>query len=187
VRTALFNYLFAKKNNGDFVLRIEDTDQTRFVEGAEDYIIDCLKWCGIAADESPVKPGKYAPYRQSERKSIYRQYAEQLVMQGHAYYAFDTPEELDKNRKEIPNFQYGQAYRSTLRNSVSLPQHEVDALCEADADHDLPRVGDGSADPAQVPGQHPAQRVGAARITVAKLGRRRVSAALAHRPGNGLW
>ncbi|GAA4092003.1 glutamate--tRNA ligase [Mucilaginibacter panaciglaebae] len=128
VRTALFNYLFAKQNNGDFVLRIEDTDQSRYVEGAEQYIIDCLNWCGITPDESPVDPGQYAPYRQSERKSLYRQYAEQLVMQGHAYYAFDTAEELEKNRKEIPNFQYGQVYRDGLRNSLSLPQHEVDQL-----------------------------------------------------------
>ncbi|MGF7081691.1 glutamate--tRNA ligase [Mucilaginibacter sp. UYCu711] len=128
VRTALFNYLFAKKHNGDFVLRIEDTDQNRFVEGAEQYIIDCLNWCGIVPDESVLTPGQYAPYRQSERKSIYREYAERLVMQGHAYYAFDTAEELDKNRKEIPNFQYGQVYRDTLRNSLSLPQHEVDQL-----------------------------------------------------------
>jgi glutamyl-tRNA synthetase len=132
VRTALFNYLFAKQNNGDFVLRIEDTDQNRFVEGAEQYIIDCLNWCGITPDESVINPGQYAPYRQSERKSIYREYAERLVMQGHAYYAFDTAEELDKNRKEIPNFQYGQVYRDTLRNSLSLPQHEVDQLL---ADH----------------------------------------------------
>jgi glutamyl-tRNA synthetase len=128
VRTALFNYLFAKQHNGDFVLRIEDTDQTRYVEGAEQYIMDCLNWCGITPDESPVTPGQFAPYRQSERKSIYREYAERLVMQGHAYYAFDTAEELDKNRKEIPNFQYGQVYRDTLRNSLSLPQHEVDQL-----------------------------------------------------------
>ncbi|MDB4925586.1 MAG: glutamate--tRNA ligase [Mucilaginibacter sp.] len=132
VRTALFNYLFAKKNKGDFILRVEDTDQNRYVEGAEAYIIDCLNWCGIIPDESPVTPGQYAPYRQSERKSIYREYAERLVMQGHAYYAFDTAEELDKNRKEIPNFQYGQVYRDGLRNSLSLPQHEVDQLL---ADH----------------------------------------------------
>jgi len=132
VRTALFNYLFAKKHNGDFVFRIEDTDQNRFVEGAEQYIIDCLNWCGITPDESVINPGQYAPYRQSERKSIYREYAERLVMQGHAYYAFDTAEELDKNRKEIPNFQYGQVYREGLRNSLSLPQHLVDQLL---ADH----------------------------------------------------
>jgi glutamyl-tRNA synthetase len=135
VRTVLFNYLFAKKHHGDFILRIEDTDQTRFVEGAEQYILDCLAWCGLQPDESPVVGGPYAPYRQSERKAAYRQYAEQLVMQGHAYYAFDTAEELDKNRKEIPNFQYGLAYRETLRNSIALPQHEVDALLDAHTPH----------------------------------------------------
>ncbi|MEN0055187.1 MAG: glutamate--tRNA ligase [Mucilaginibacter sp.] len=135
VRTVLFNYLFAKKHNGDFVLRIEDTDQTRYVEGAEEYILDCLKWCGLHPDESPVAGGPFAPYRQSERKALYREYAERLVMQGHAYYAFDTAEELDKNRKEIPNFQYGQAYRDSLRNSISLSQHEVDALLDAGTPH----------------------------------------------------
>src|SRR3982750_4014245 len=94
VRTVLFNYLFAKKLKGDFVLRIEDTDQSRYVKGAEQYIIDCLHWCGMDPDESPVKEGPYAPYRQSERKSIYHEYAMQLVKQGHAYYAFDTVEEI---------------------------------------------------------------------------------------------
>ena len=135
VRTVLFNYLFAKKHNGDFVLRIEDTDQTRYVEGAEEYILDCLKWCGINPDESPVAGGPFAPYRQSERKPLYREYAEKLVRQGHAYYAFDTPEELDKNRKEIPNFQYGQVYRSDLRNSLSLKEHEVEQLLAAGTPH----------------------------------------------------
>ena len=135
VRTVLFNYLFAKKHNGDFILRIEDTDQTRYVAGAEEYILDCLKWCGLHPDESPVAGGPYAPYRQSERKAAYREYAERLVMQGHAYYAFDTAEELDKNRKEIPNFQYGQVYRQSLRNSIALPQHEVDALLDAGTPH----------------------------------------------------
>ena len=135
VRTVLFNYLFAKKHGGDFVLRIEDTDQNRYVEGAEQYILDCLNWCGLIPDESPVAGGQYAPYRQSERKAIYRQYAEKLVMEGHAYYAFDTPEELDRNRKEIPNFQYGHAYRDTLRNSLSLTQHEVDELLDAGEPH----------------------------------------------------
>ncbi len=135
VRTVLFNYLFAKKHNGDFILRIEDTDQTRYVEGAEQYILDCLAWCGLKADESPEVGGPYAPYRQSERKAAYRQYAEQLVMQGHAYYAFDTAEELDAKRKEIPNFQYGLAHRESLRNSISLPQHEVDALLDAHTPH----------------------------------------------------
>jgi glutamyl-tRNA synthetase len=128
VRTVLFNYLFAKQHKGDFILRIEDTDQNRYVDGAEAYILDCLNWCGLIPDESPVAGGQYAPYRQSERKAIYRQYAEKLVMEGHAYYAFDTPEELEKNRREIPNFQYGQVYRDELRNSLSLKQHEVDQL-----------------------------------------------------------
>jgi len=135
VRTALFNYLFAKQHHGDFILRIEDTDQNRFVEGAEDYILDCLKWCGLTPDESPVAGGPYAPYRQSERKSMYREYAEKLVSQGHAYYAFDTPEELDQNRKEIPNFQYGQVYRDGLRNSLSLTEHEVNELLDAHTPH----------------------------------------------------
>lgn len=135
VRTVLFNYLFAKKTGGDFVLRIEDTDQSRYVEGAEQYILNCLQWCGLNPDESPVTGGKYAPYRQSERKSIYREYAEKLVMQGNAYYAFDTPEELDKNRKEIPNFQYGHAYRGSLRNSLTLTQREVDQLLDAGEPH----------------------------------------------------
>jgi len=130
VRTVLFNYLFAKKNNGTFVLRIEDTDQSRYVEGAEQYILDCLKWCGLNPDEGPGIGGQYAPYRQSERKALYREYAERLVAQGHAYYAFDTPEELDKNRKEIPNFQYGHVYRSQLRNSLSLSEHDVDLLLD---------------------------------------------------------
>ncbi|MBD1393643.1 glutamate--tRNA ligase [Mucilaginibacter glaciei] len=135
VRTVLFNYLFAKKHNGDFVLRIEDTDQTRYVDGAEQYILDCLKWCGITPDESPVAGGKYAPYRQSERKPIYREYAEKLVAEGHAYYAFDTPEELDAKRKELPNFQYGHAHRYELRNSLNLPLHEVEALLHANTPH----------------------------------------------------
>jgi glutamyl-tRNA synthetase len=135
VRTVLFNYLFAKKHNGTFVLRVEDTDQSRYVEGAEQYIMDCLKWCGLNPDESPAVGGPFTPYRQSERKSIYREYAERLVMQGHAYYAFDTPEELEQKRKEIPNFQYGQAYRNELRNSISLPEHEVDKLLDAHTPH----------------------------------------------------
>jgi glutamyl-tRNA synthetase len=135
VRTVLFNYLFAKKNDGDFVLRIEDTDQNRYVEGAEAYILDCLKWCGLLPDESPAVGGPFAPYRQSERKSIYREYAEKLVRQGHAYYAFDTPEELEQNRRDIPNFQYGHAYRGGLRNSLSLTEHEVDELLDAQTPH----------------------------------------------------
>ncbi len=135
VRTVLFNYLFAKQHKGDFVLRIEDTDQNRYVKGAEEYILECLNWCGLIPDESPVAGGHYAPYRQSERKSIYREYAERLVGQGHAYYAFDTPEELERNRREIPNFQYGHAYRDTLRNSLSMPLHEVQQLIDAGEPH----------------------------------------------------
>jgi len=135
VRTVLFNYLFAKKYHGDFVLRIEDTDQSRYVEGAEQYIMDCLTWCGLIPDESPAVRGPFAPYRQSERKSVYREYAEKLVRQGHAYYAFDTPEELEQNRREIPNFQYGHFYREGLRNSLSLSEHEVDELIDANTPH----------------------------------------------------
>src|SRR6187200_3212482 len=93
VRTVLYNYLFARKNGGKFIVRIEDTDQTRFVEGAEKYIFDCLKWCGMEPDESPLHGGDYGPYRQSERKVLYRKYAEELVEKGFAYYAFDTAEE----------------------------------------------------------------------------------------------
>ena len=95
VRTVLYNYLFAKKHGGDFIVRIEDTDQTRFVEGAEEYIFNCLRWCGLEPDESVLHGGEYAPYRQSERKESYRKYAEQLVKDGHAYYAFDTPQEIE--------------------------------------------------------------------------------------------
>jgi glutamyl-tRNA synthetase len=101
VRTALYNYLFAKKHNGEFVLRVEDTDQTRYVAGAEQYIIDCLNWCNIPPDEGPQKEGSYGPYRQSERKDIYREYAEKLIKSGHAYYAFDTTEEIEEMRKRL--------------------------------------------------------------------------------------
>jgi glutamyl-tRNA synthetase len=135
VRTALFNYLFARQNGGDFILRVEDTDQTRFVEGAEQYIINCLNWCGITPDEGPHAGGEYGPYRQSERKALYRQYAEQLVEQGNAYYAFDTPEELEQKRIEIPNFQYGHTHRNNLRNSLFLPVNEVQELLNAGTPH----------------------------------------------------
>lgn len=131
VRTALFNYLFARQHGGSFVLRIEDTDQTRFVPGAEAYIQDCLAWCGIEPDESPEHGGNYGPYRQSERKPIYRQYAEQLVSDGYAYYAFDTAEELDAQRKLHPNFRYSHENRLQLRNSLSLPPAETQQLLEA--------------------------------------------------------
>ena len=128
VRTALFNYLFARHHGGTFVLRIEDTDQTRFVAGAEEYIQDCLKWCGMEPDESPIHGGTYGPYRQSERKENYRKYAEQLVADGYAYYAFDTAEELEAQRKLQPNFRYSHENRQQLRNSLSLPAAEVQRL-----------------------------------------------------------
>lgn len=120
VRTVLFNYLFAKQHKGTFVLRIEDTDQSRFVPGAEQYIQDTLAWCGLIPDESPLHGGPFAPYRQSERKAIYKQYADQLIQNGQAYYAFDTPAELEAKRTEIPNFQYNHAYRMGMKNSLTL-------------------------------------------------------------------
>ena len=135
VRTALFNYLFAKKHNGTFILRIEDTDQTRLVEGAEEYIVDCLAWCGISPDESPEKPGAFGPYRQSERKPNYKQYAEQLIASGYAYYAFDTTEELTAKRAEEPNFLYGQKTRMQMRNSLTLTQSEVSELLAQNVPH----------------------------------------------------
>lgn len=137
VRTALFNYLFAKKHNGSFVLRVEDTDQTRFVEGAEEYIVNCLNWCGLSPDESPQQPGAFGPYRQSERKPSYRQYAEQLVASGHAYYAFDTPEELNEKRSAQPNFLYGQQTRMQMRNSLTLTPTEVSELLASGTPHTI--------------------------------------------------
>jgi glutamyl-tRNA synthetase len=136
VRTVLFNYLFAKKHSGDFILRIEDTDQSRFVPGAEEYIIQTLNWCGMTPDESPVVGGPYAPYRQSERKEYYKQYATQLIEAGHAYYAFDTPAEIEEMRNnfktpENPSPQYNHAVRAKMRNSLSLDAAEVAALLEA--------------------------------------------------------
>ncbi len=128
VRTVLFNYLFAKQNGGDFILRIEDTDQTRFVDGAEEYIYKTLEWCGLQPDESPKLGGPFAPYKQSERKEIYRKYAEELVAKELAYYAFDTAEELDIKRKEIANFQYSHATRNAMRNSLTLSAEETNAL-----------------------------------------------------------
>lgn len=129
VRTALFNYLFAKKHGGDFLLRIEDTDQNRFVPGAEEYIIESLNWCGLHFDEGPGVGGKYGPYRQSERKPLYKQYADQLLESGWAYYAFDTPEELEKLRLEAEQkgevFSYGIQTRGTLCNSLTLSIEEV--------------------------------------------------------------
>lgn len=125
VRTVLYNYLFAKQHGGDFVLRIEDTDQSRFVPGAEEYILECLKWCGIEPDESVVHGGDYGPYRQSERKKNYQQYAEKLVEDGFAYYAFDTSEELEAMRENLrtadnPAPQYDHTVRMNMRNSLTV-------------------------------------------------------------------
>jgi len=139
VRTALFNYLFARKHNGSFILRIEDTDQVRFVPGAEEYIIESLQWCGLYYDEGPDIGGPHAPYRQSERSAIYRQYAERLVKAGWAYYAFDTPEELDQKRKEAEShgksFSYDAVTRQYMKNSLSFPDHKVQELLAAGAPH----------------------------------------------------
>lgn len=137
VRTALFNYLFAKHHQGDFILRVEDTDQTRFVPGAEEYIMECLAWCGLNPDESPQHGGNYGPYRQSERKPSYRQFAEDLVAKGHAYYAFDTPEELNAQREQHPNFRYAHDNRMDLRNSLNLGEEETARLLESGAPHTI--------------------------------------------------
>lgn len=135
VRTVLFNYLFAKKHGGDFILRIEDTDQTRFVPGAEEYIFQCLEWCGLVPDESPKHGGPLGPYRQSERKSLYKQYADKLVAAGQAYYAFDTPQELEAKRAAIPNFQYNQQSRQSMRNSLTLDEATVAQLLSEGQPH----------------------------------------------------
>jgi len=136
VRTVLFNYLFAKKHGGDFIVRIEDTDQTRYVEGAEQYIFECLKWCGLEPDESVLHGGEFTPYRQSERKEMYRQYAEQLIKDGHAYYAFDTTEELEKMREELKakgshSLMYDHHVRMGMNNSLRLLPAETQALLDA--------------------------------------------------------
>ncbi len=130
VRTVLYNYLFARKHGGAFILRIEDTDQNRYVPGAEEYIFQCLRWAGLEPDESVEKPGNYGPYRQSERKASYRQYAEQLVASGHAYYAFDTPEELAQMREDFktqdnPSPQYGAQTRMRMKNSLTMDSASV--------------------------------------------------------------
>ncbi len=135
VRTVLYNYLFARHHGGDFILRIEDTDQTRFVPGAEAYIYETLDWCGLQPDESPKHGGKFGPYKQSERKDSYRKYAEQLVKEGKAYYAFDTPEELDAKRKSIANFQYNISSRNEMRNSLTLEQNDVKKLLDEKMQH----------------------------------------------------
>lgn len=140
VRTVLYNYLFAKKNKGDFIVRIEDTDQNRYVPGAEEYIFNTLKWCGLEPNESVQHGGSYGPYRQSERKEIYRQYAEKLVAEGHAYYAFDTPEELEKMRQDFktaqnPSPQYDHTIRMRMRNSLTLSTEKTKELLDAGTRH----------------------------------------------------
>ncbi len=130
VRTALFNYFFARKHNGTFILRIEDTDSQRFVPGTEEYINEAFRWCGIKIDEGVHEGGPHAPYRQSERKALYRQYAEQLVSSGNAYYAFDTAQELDSLRAQAESrgeaFVYGYAIRGSMKTSLALPKDEVE-------------------------------------------------------------
>ncbi|WP_029903212.1 glutamate--tRNA ligase [Prevotella sp. 10(H)] len=131
VRTALYNYLFAKKHGGDFVLRIEDTDSQRFVPGAEEYIIESLTWLGLQFDEGTHLGGAYAPYRQSDRKEIYRKYVDMLVEKGAAYIAFDTPQELEAKRAAVPNFQYDASTRGEMRNSLTMDKEEVKNLIDA--------------------------------------------------------
>ena len=136
VRTALYNYLFAKKHGGDFILRIEDTDQARYVPGAEDYIVEALKWCNIHVNEGIGASGDLGPYRQSDRKELYRQYADQLLESGHAYYAFDTVDELDEMRERmksagVPSPQYNIITRESMKNSLTLSEDEVKARMDA--------------------------------------------------------
>jgi len=131
VRTALYNYLFAKKSGGDYILRIEDTDSQRFVPGAEEYIIESLSWLGITFDEGPHVGGKCSPYRQSERKEIYKRFVDQLINNNLAYYAFDTQEELEAKRAEIQNFQYDASTRMSMRNSLTLTSDETKILMES--------------------------------------------------------
>ncbi|MBT8258978.1 MAG: glutamate--tRNA ligase [Bacteroidia bacterium] len=139
VRTALFNYLFAKQHQGSFVLRIEDTDQSRYVEGAEDYIIEALNWCGIPFDEGPGKDGGYGPYRQSERQSIYAKYAQQLVDEGKAYYAFDSQEELQSLRSSYEargeTFIYNWHNRTSLNNSLNLSDEDIQTRLDSGLDY----------------------------------------------------
>ncbi len=128
VRTALYNYLFARQHGGELIFRIEDTDSNRFVPGAEDYIIESFKWLGIHFDEGVSFGGNHGPYRQSERRDIYKKYVAQLLEAGKAYIAFDTPEELEAKRQEIKNFQYDASTRGMMRNSLAMPKEEVDKL-----------------------------------------------------------
>lgn len=130
VRTCLYNYLFAKQNGGELIFRIEDTDSTRFVPGAEQYIIESLEWLGIKFDEGVSYGGSHGPYRQSERREIYKKYVDQLLESGHAYIAFDTAEELEAKRNEIKNFQYDASTRLQMRNSLSMSAEEVKSLLD---------------------------------------------------------
>jgi len=134
VRTALFNYLFAKKNNGTFILRIEDTDQKRFIPGAEEYIMESLEWCGMKVDEGVREGGEYGPYRQSERKSIYQKYIQDLLEKGKAYYAFDTPEELEKKRQDYSSggktFMYNHAVRNRMKNSLVWTEEKTRTMID---------------------------------------------------------
>lgn len=139
VRTALYNYLFARKHGGDFLLRIEDTDQKRYVEGAEDYIMESLEWFGLTPDESPKNPGNHGPYRQSERKEIYKEYVDALVAKGHAYYAFDSAEDLvqmrsDFEAKGIHSPKYDASTRGTMKNSLTMSEEETQAMIESSKD-----------------------------------------------------
>ncbi len=140
VRTVLYNYLFAKKHGGDFIVRIEDTDQSRYVAGAEEYIFETLKWCGLEPVESVQHGGNYGPYRQSERKETYKKYAAQLVKDGFAYYAFDTPQDLEKMRHDLkteqnPSPQYDHSIRMKMKNSLTLSANEVKELLDAGTKH----------------------------------------------------
>lgn len=135
VRTALYNYLFARKHGGSMILRIEDTDSRRLVPGAEDYINESLAWLGIKVDEGVREGGSYGPYKQSERRDIYKQYVKQLLDNGKAYLAFDTPEELEAKRKEIPNFQYDASTRMSMRNSLTLTESEQKALVDGGSNY----------------------------------------------------
>ena len=135
VRTALYNYLFARQHGGDFVFRIEDTDSNRFVPGAEEYIIESFKWLGIKFDEGVGIGGEKGPYRQSERRDIYKKYVKMLLDAGKAYIAFDTPEELETKRNEIKNFQYDCHTRMLMRNSLTMSKDEVEALIDDGAQY----------------------------------------------------
>ena len=131
VRTALYNYLFARQHGGEFIFRIEDTDSSRFVPGAEEYILESFRWLGIPFDEGVGFGGEHGPYRQSERRAIYKEYVRQLLENGKAYIAFDTPQELETRRKEVPNFQYDATTRGSMRNSLTLPKDEVERMIAA--------------------------------------------------------